>query len=81
MRIKDPGQKVIYKCTTLRHAQSAVPAGVDAITILGTEADGHRSREMVGSMVQGGVVPNAVDVPVVLARELNLVANFSGLWL
>lgn len=67
MRIKDAGQKVIHKCTTLRHAQSAVRAGVDAITIIGAEAGGHPGSDMVGSIVQGGVVPNAVDVPVVLA--------------
>ena len=36
---------------------------------------------MVGSMVQVGVVPKAVNVPVVLAGELDLVTNYSGLWL
>ena len=41
MRIKDAGQEAIHECTTLRHAQSAVPAGLDAITILAAEAGGH----------------------------------------
>ena len=63
-RIKDAGMIVIHKCTTLRHAQSAVRAGVDAITILGAEAGGHPG---MGTMVQGALAPAALDVPVVLA--------------
>ena len=80
MLIKDAGQKAIHKCTTLRHAQSAVAADLNAITILEAEAGGHPGRDMVGSMVHGGVVPNAVDVPMVLAWELDFVANSSRLW-
>ena len=66
-RIKDAGMIVIHKCTTLRHAQSAVRAGVDAITILGAEAGGHPGMDMIGTMVQGALAPTALDVPVVLA--------------
>jgi len=66
-RIKDAGIKVIHKCTTLRHAVSAQNAGVDAVIILGAEAGGHPGRDMIGTMVQGATVPQALDVPVVLA--------------
>lgn len=66
-RIKDAGMIVIHKCTTVRHAQSAVRAGVDAITILGAEAGGHPGMDMVGTMVQGALAPDALGVPVVLA--------------
>lgn len=66
-RIKDAGITVIHKCTTLRHAESAQRAGVDAITILGAEAGGHPGSDLVGTMVQGAIVPAALDVPVVLA--------------
>lgn len=66
-RIKDAGMIVIHKCTTIRHAQSAVRAGVDAIAILGAEAGGHPGMDMVGSLVQGALAPGALDVPVVLA--------------
>ncbi len=69
-KIKDAGITVIHKCTTLRHAQSAVRAGVDAITILGAEAGGHPGMEMIGGIVQGAVVPEGLDVPVVLAGGL-----------
>ena len=64
----------------MRHAQSAVPAGLDAITILGAEAGGYPGLDMVATMVHEGVVTNAVDVPMVLAGELDLVASFSRLW-
>ncbi len=66
-RIKDAGMIVIHKCTTVRHAQSAVRAGVDAITILGAEAGGHPGMDLIGTMVQGALAPGALDVPVVLA--------------
>ena len=69
-RIKDAGMKVIHKCTTLRHARSAAAAGVDAITILGAEAGGHPGMNMIGGIVQGVVVPEGLDVPVVLAGGL-----------
>lgn len=69
-RIKDAGMKVIHKCTTLRHAQSAAKAGVDAIAILGAEAGGHPGMNMIGGIVQGAVVPEGLDVPVVLAGGL-----------
>ena len=52
MRIKDAGQEAIHECTTLRHAQSAVPAGLDAITILGAEVGGHPGRDTVGRMTR-----------------------------
>jgi len=66
-RIKDAGMTVIHKCTTLRHAESAVRAGVDAITILGAEAGGHPGMDMIGAMVQGALAPDALDVPVAIA--------------
>lgn len=69
-RIKNAGMKVIHKCTTLRHAQSAAKAGVDAIAILGAEAGGHPGMNMIGGIVQGAVVPAGLDVPVVLAGGL-----------
>lgn len=65
-RIKDAGMTVIHKCTTLRHAESAARAGVDAVTILGAEAGGHPGTQLIGAMVQGAIAPPALDIPVVL---------------
>lgn len=66
-RIKDAGITVLHKCTTLRHALSAQKAGVDGIIILGAEAGGHPGMDMIGTMVQGAKVPQALDIPVALA--------------
>jgi NAD(P)H-dependent flavin oxidoreductase YrpB (nitropropane dioxygenase family) len=66
-KIKEAGITVIHKCTTLRHAQSAERAGVDAVTILGAEAGGHPGMDLIGTMVQGAIVPHGLDIPVVLA--------------
>ena len=66
-KIKDAGITVMHKCTTLRHALSAQKAGVDAIAILGAEAGGHPGMDMIGTMVQGAIVPQELSVPVVLA--------------
>ena len=66
-KLKDAGITVMHKCTTLRHALSAQKAGVDAIAILGAEAGGHPGMDMVGTMVQGSIVPPELDIPVVLA--------------
>lgn len=66
-KIKDAGITVVHKCTTLRHAQSAERAGVDAIIILGAEAGGHPGMDMIGTMVQGAIVPSQLGVPVALA--------------
>ncbi|MGE0748566.1 MAG: NAD(P)H-dependent flavin oxidoreductase [Rhodospirillales bacterium] len=65
--LKAAGMTVIHKCTSLRHALAAEKAGVDAVTILGMEAGGHPGMQLVGTMVQGAVVPQALKVPVVLA--------------
>lgn len=65
--LKAAGMTVIHKCTSLRHALAAEKAGVDAVTILGMEAGGHPGMQLVGTMVQGAVVPHALNVPVVLA--------------
>ena len=66
-KIKDAGITVMHKCTTLRHALSAQKAGVDAIAILGAEAGGPPGMDMIGTMVQGAIVPQELSVPVVLA--------------
>lgn len=66
-KIKDASITVMHKCTTLRHALSAQKAGVDAVAILGAEAGGHPGMDMIGTMVQGAIVPQALEVPVVLA--------------
>ncbi|MFM7067604.1 MAG: NAD(P)H-dependent flavin oxidoreductase [Gammaproteobacteria bacterium] len=57
-RLKDSGIRVIHKCTSIRHALSAIKAGVDVISIDGFECAGHPGEDDVGLMV---LLPAAID--------------------
>lgn len=57
-RFKENGVKVIHKCTSVRHAVSAVNKGVDVISIDGFECAGHPGEDDVGLIV---LLPATVD--------------------
>lgn len=57
-RFKETGVKVIHKCTSVRHAVSAVRKGVDIISIDGFECAGHPGEDDVGLVV---LLPATVD--------------------
>ena len=57
-RFKEYGVKVIHKCTSVRHAVSAVNKGVDVISIDGFECAGHPGEDDVGLLV---LLPATVD--------------------
>lgn len=57
-RFKEAGVKVIHKCTSVRHAVSAVNKGVDVISIDGFECAGHPGEDDVGLIV---LLPATVD--------------------
>jgi nitronate monooxygenase len=66
-RLKAGGVKTMHKCVSVRHALSAQKAGVDAVTVFGTEGGGHIGEVGLTTMV---LVPTAVDVlsiPVIAA--------------
>ncbi|KAJ7044078.1 hypothetical protein C8F04DRAFT_1071528 [Mycena alexandri] len=48
---KSNGCIVIHKCTTIRHAKSAVKLGVDVLSIDGFECAGHPGEEDIGGLV------------------------------
>ena len=59
--------KTMHKCVSARHALSAQKAGVDAVTVFGTEGGGHIGELNLSTMI---LVPRAVDlldVPVLAA--------------
>ena len=58
--------KIIHKVPTIRFAQSAIKAGVDAIILVGGECGGHPGAAMIGSFVQGALGPESLNVPVIL---------------
>lgn len=66
-RLKAGGVKTMHKCVSVRHALSARKAGVDAVTVFGTEGGGHIGEVGLTTMV---LVPTAVDalsIPVIAA--------------
>lgn len=48
---KAAGVYVIHKCTSIRHAKSAVKLGVDMLSIDGFECAGHPGEDDVGGLV------------------------------
>lgn len=64
-RFKEHGVRVIHKCTSVRHAVSAVNKGVDVISIDGFECAGHPGEDDVGLVVLLPATVDAVDVPVI----------------
>jgi NAD(P)H-dependent flavin oxidoreductase YrpB (nitropropane dioxygenase family) len=69
-RFKEAGVKVIHKCTSVRHAISAVKHGVDVISIDGFECAGHPGEDDVGLIVLLPATVDAVDVPVIASGGL-----------
>jgi NAD(P)H-dependent flavin oxidoreductase YrpB (nitropropane dioxygenase family) len=55
---RENGVRVIHKCTSVRHAVSAVRKGVDVISIDGFECAGHPGEDDVGLIV---LLPATVD--------------------
>jgi NAD(P)H-dependent flavin oxidoreductase YrpB (nitropropane dioxygenase family) len=63
--LKKAGIKVIHVCSTVRHAQKAEEAGVDAVVVSGTEGGGHSGFDQITTFC---LVPQAVDavtIPVI----------------
>jgi nitronate monooxygenase len=66
-RLKAAGVRTMHKCVSVRHALSAQNAGVDAVTVFGSEGGGHIGELGLATVV---LVPRAVDelnVPVLAA--------------
>jgi NAD(P)H-dependent flavin oxidoreductase YrpB (nitropropane dioxygenase family) len=63
--LKEGGVRVAHKCTSVRHARSAVALGCDAIIIDGFECAGHPGEDDVTSLILIPITADAVDVPVI----------------
>ena len=66
-RLKRAGIKVIHKCTSVRHAQTAERLGVDAVVIVGFEAAGHPGMDEVTTFILLQKASRAVTIPVIVA--------------
>jgi nitronate monooxygenase len=66
-KLKPQGVKTMHKCVSVRHALSARKAGVDAVTIFGSEGGGHIGELGLTTMVLVPRAVDALDVPVLAA--------------
>ena len=66
-RLKGGGIRTMHKCVAPRHALSAQKAGVDAVTIFGTEGGGHIGELGLSTMVLVPRTTDLVDIPVLAA--------------
>lgn len=63
--LKEGGVRVVHKCTSVRHARTAVSLGCDGIVIDGFECAGHPGEDDVTSLVLIPATVDAIDVPVI----------------
>jgi NAD(P)H-dependent flavin oxidoreductase YrpB (nitropropane dioxygenase family) len=66
-RLKAGGMKTMHKCVAPRHALSAQKAGVDAVTVFGTEGGGHIGELGLSTMALVPRTVDMLDVPVLAA--------------
>jgi len=66
-RLKAGGVKTMHKCVSVRHALSAQRAGVDAVTVFGTEGGGHIGELGLTTMVLVPRAADALEIPVLAA--------------
>lgn len=75
-RLKAGGVKTMHKCVSVRHALSAQKAGVDVVTLFGTEGGGHIGEVGLTTMV---LVPRAVEVLEIPVLAAGGIADGRGL--
>ncbi len=66
-RLKAGGVKTMHKCVSPRHAASAQKAGVDAVTIFGSEGGGHIGELGLTTLSLVPRTSDALDVPLLAA--------------
>ena len=66
-RLKGGGVKTMHKCVAPRHALSAQKAGVDAVTIFGTEGGGHIGELGLSTMALVPRTADLLEIPILAA--------------
>jgi NAD(P)H-dependent flavin oxidoreductase YrpB (nitropropane dioxygenase family) len=66
-RLKAGGVTTMHKCVSVRHALTAQRAGVDLVTVFGSEGGGHIGEYGLGTMVLVPRAADALDIPVLAA--------------
>ncbi|KIW78555.1 hypothetical protein Z517_08393 [Fonsecaea pedrosoi CBS 271.37] len=62
-RLKDAGCTVLHKCTTIRHAASAVKLGVDFLSIDGFECAGHVGESDITNLILLSRARQSLGIP------------------
>lgn len=65
--LKDHGIKVVHVVGSVKFAEKAQDAGVDAVVAEGFEAGGHNAREETTTMCLIPMVRKAIDIPLIAA--------------
>ena len=68
--LKEKGIKVVHVVSSVKFAQKAEQAGVDAVVAEGFEAGGHNGREETTSMCLIPMVKEAITIPLIAAGGL-----------
>ena len=66
-RLQVGGVRTMHKCASVRHALSAQRAGVDAVTVFGSEGGGHIGELGLTTMVLIPCAADALDIPLLAA--------------
>jgi len=75
---KKAGIKVIHKCTSVRHAETAQRIGVDAVSLLGYGSGGHIGLDNVASFVSLPLAVSSLHIPVIAAGGICNGRGFLG---
>jgi NAD(P)H-dependent flavin oxidoreductase YrpB (nitropropane dioxygenase family) len=66
-RLRAGGVRTMHKCASARHALSAQRAGVDAVTVFGSEGGGHIGELGLTTMVLIPCAADTLDIPLLAA--------------
>ena len=69
--LKKQGRTVVHVVSSVKFAQRAQAAGVDAVVAEGFEAGGHNGREETTTLVLVPMVSDALDIPVIAAGGIS----------
>lgn len=64
--LRAAGVKLMHKVPSLRHAITAQKLGVDAVCLVGAEAGGHPSADLIGTLVQATLLARSITIPTVI---------------